>query len=286
MTIAEQITKLKQDFDEVKQAGYDEGYDVGYSYGGAHGYSEGLAEGKTIGYNDGYAKGDADGYDRGHEQGVTDGTAAGFEQGVVEGKQAEHDAFWNEMQRGDRINYGYAFYYWTDAMYKPKWRFNKDEYAIVSSAQYMYANSTIVDLSDIYLRASTSGTYGYTFFNASKLKKVGVLLNSAATIQYSNTFNGCTSLESIEGMSTTPNTTFTNTFNSCLALKKVTFKGSIGRSISFAHSENLTTETVAHIFDCLVAPTTTNQTLTFNAATEITAEQKAAALALGWQIVQ
>lgn len=217
---------------------------------------------------------------------MASGVGEVYTKGIEVGKQAEYDAFWNEMQSGDRTNYGYAFYYWTDAMYKPKWRFNKDDYAIVSSAQYMYANSTIVDLSDIYLRASTSSSYGYTFFNASKLKKVGVLLNSAATIQYSNTFNGCISLESIEGISTTPSTTFSNTFNSCLALKEVTFKGSIGRSISFAHSENLTTETVAHIFDCLVAPTTTNQKLTFNAAVfaKLTDTQKTKATELGWTL--
>lgn len=34
MSIAEQITQLKQDFDEVKQAGYDEGYADGQAQGG------------------------------------------------------------------------------------------------------------------------------------------------------------------------------------------------------------------------------------------------------------
>ena len=220
--------------------------------------------------------------------GIGEVYAAGYAAGQSAGggSQIGYDEFWDSFQKnGNRTDYTRAFMYWTDKMYQPKYGFTLADMAFVS-AQYMYAQSTIVDLSDIYLRSSTATNFAYTFEKAAQLKKVGTLYNSANNSQYTNTFFSCESLESIERIKITSSSIFTNTFLKCYSLEKVTFSGNIGRSISFSDSSKLTAETVEHIFEILVAPTATNQALTFHADTVLTEEQIAKAEAMGWQVVQ
>ena len=86
MSFTEQIEQLKQDFVDVRKAGYDEGYETGKVEGG--------------------------------------NTEEAYARGVADGKQAEYDAFWNGVQQnGNRTDYRLAFSggSWTSENLKPKY---------------------------------------------------------------------------------------------------------------------------------------------------------------------
>lgn len=253
MTIAEQITKLKKDFDEVKQAGYAEGYDVGYNNGGAHGYSEGLAEGKTIGYHNGYAKGDADGYDRGHEQGVTDG------------KQEVYDAFWDKLQQnGNRVSYQFAFAgVWTADMFRPKYSMTPTS---LNTAFHSFDGSgldmvAMLEELGITLDTSKCATWGSTFMWAN-IDRLGVMDVRGANGALSNTF-AYGNIKTIDKLIVKPENTFTNTFEGNRALTSITIEGTIGNNISFNAQTNLSEASIKSVIDAL-SSTVSGKTLTLS----------------------
>ena len=246
--IAEQVRQLKTDFDKVKQAGYEAGYNAGYTAG--------KSEGGDI--------------------------LAAYQQGLVDGKQAEYDAFWDAYQAyGSRTDYSYAFYNWKDELFNPKYKFVKTR---TCKFPYAFYGSTIQDLSQHFFK---SAAFQNAFMN-SCVTKVGGVHATVSNSQLNNAFFGCTLLEEIGEISCINSTYFTGAFSGCSELTKIIFvQGSkIGRSISFASSSKLSSDSVDSIFKSLTTPVATNQTLTFHKDTVLTQEQKDAALALGWQIVQ
>ena len=58
-----------QEYENGKQAGYNDGYNVGYNYGKSNGYNDGYYDGDS----DGYSKGKSVGYDHGYSDGFYDG---------------------------------------------------------------------------------------------------------------------------------------------------------------------------------------------------------------------
>lgn len=112
MTIADQITKLKQDFDEVKQAGYNEGFEAGKSEGGD--------------------------------------TNAAYRQGVAYGKQAEYDAFWDGYQnQGLSSLRKYQFYNWNADVFRPKYNLVANTNADVSYAFHGMTSEKSYEAGDI-----------------------------------------------------------------------------------------------------------------------------------------
>lgn len=206
---------------------------------------------------------------------------AGYDKGVTHGKQAEYDAFWNAFQHnGKRSNYNYGFYDWPDGAFHPKYKFTKDKSITATS---MFQSAQIVDLSEHSFNAMT---FSNAFGGCAYLTQIGGIYTGNATCSFNNLFNLCMELHTVQLLSCKSNNSFTNAFSGCRKLKEIRFEGEIGRSISFKNSSLLSADSVASIFDHLVAPTATNQSLTFNAATVLTEEQKSKATGLGWQIVQ
>lgn len=164
---------------------------------------------------------------------------AGFEAGKALSGDSWYDTFWNAYQEnGSRYHWNNAFSNrcWTDTTYNPK-------YAI-SDIQYAYA---------MYQNAAISDTKFPLDFTG---------LGSAA----SYVFDYCASLHTIRELTVNESLTFLNWFRSCTKLENITFKGTIGNSLSFAQSNLLTNESVASIISALMTITDgVERTLTLHA---------------------
>lgn len=144
-----------------------------------------------------------------------------------QGKQAEHDAFWEQYQRGGATtaDYSNAFYTgrWTDDIYKPK-------YDIVSSNSFnsLFAYSKITDtLVTIDATLLTSSSKQQALFNYATQLKTIPLIRVAEHNTYSGWFSNCTSLENIS------------------------FEGVIGNDIDFRYSTKLTRVSIESIISHL-----------------------------------
>lgn len=125
-----------------------------------------------------------------------------------------------------------------------------------------------------------------TFQSCSNLKEINGLSTQSAK-NFSYAFNACLALETIS----TPLdfSKVTNTFlcfNLCRALKNIKFFAeTIRNSLSFESSDKLTAESVQSIIDGL-ATVTTAQTITFHRDIALTDEQKQTINEKGWTLVQ
>ena len=123
------------------------------------------------------------------------------------------------------------------------------------------------------------------------LKKLTLNVNSKNVTTFSVMLHYCTALEEIDGMplNLSVATNITNMFMGCSNLKEVRFvANTISKSISFASSPNLSTDTIQSIIDGLADLTDgTAQTLTLHATVggKLTDEQKATITAKNWELV-
>ena len=118
---------------------------------------------------------------------------AALMQGHEYGMQAERDAFWNAFQeQGNRTNYNYAFYGWTDDTYKPKYPIN-----VVGTASTGTAfNSTKITNTKVAISASCQ-TLSPIFANAVSLVTIPHLDVSNVTVLIDRCFSHCTKLENL-----------------------------------------------------------------------------------------
>ena len=123
------------------------------------------------------------------------------------------------------------------------------------------------------------------------LKKLTLNVNSKNVTTFLGMVHYCTALEEIDGMplNLSVATNITNMFMGCSNLKEVRFvANTISKSISFASSPNLSTDTIQSIVDGLADLTDgTAQTLTLHATVggKLTDEQKATITAKNWTLV-
>ena len=63
-------------------------------------------------------------YEAGYNKGLTDAPPSGdYQDGFEAGKQAEYDAFWNDIQdNGNRDEYSYGFLRWGSEYIRPKYK--------------------------------------------------------------------------------------------------------------------------------------------------------------------
>lgn len=173
------------------------------------------------------------------------------------GKNAEYDRFWDDFQQnGNRTNYRYAFFNWSDANYNPK-------YPIKLTAQ---AN-------DVFYYGNMTDT------------KVDIYVTTSMT----RCFSQCDNLVTIRKLSVIESVTFSaDCFAKCTALENVTFEGVIGNNISFAESP-LSVASMNNIISCLkdYSSASGTHTVTFRADrdTMLTAAEKAVATEKGWTLV-
>ena len=126
------------------------------------------------------------------------------------GKQAEYDAFWDELQNhGNAKGYAqaFAYYMWNDKTYNPKYPFK------IEGCNQMFANNTSITDTKVPLDfRGNKGQIFYVFENATNLVTIRTIILDSQTQSFSRWFNNCTSLQNI------------------------TFEGVIGKSIDFSYS--------------------------------------------------
>ena len=173
------------------------------------------------------------------------------------GANAQDQMFWDEFQQnGNKTNYRYAFFQWTDFNYNPK-------YPIKLNSQ----------ATDVFYYGKITDT------------KVDI----SATTSLVRCFSQCTSLVTIRKLSVIESVTFSaDCFAKCTALENVTFEGVIGNNISFAESP-LSVASMNNIISCLkdYSSASGTHTVTFRADrdTMLTAAEKKVATDKGWTLV-
>lgn len=195
MNIAEQVTQLKADFDEVKQAGYIKGEEAG----------------RTAGYNYGWEQ--------------------GLQQGVADGKQAERHALWGILQKNGAesgLSYIHAFSYgkFTDENYNPEHpiyiitgnstadsifynAYNITDvkvpiYCKASRMSQTFGNSGVVTIP--YLEVLETTTYLNAFFNCKDLVNLtmgGTIGQNGFDTRYSTKLSKASHISVINVLSTT-----------------------------------------------------------------------------------
>lgn len=183
-----------------------------------------------------------------YQAGYDDGAAAGG------GGDNYYDTFWGAYQdNGNRANYHRGFYMWPNAAFNPK-------YGINGNLLEAFFTSAITSV------------------------KVPIVTGSNSA---QSAFHKCGNLVSVESIDITGATSTQNMFYACFALEEIRFEGTIESSLSFAHSSNLSTESVQSIIDHLKDLTgATAQTLTFHndVGNKLTQAQKDAATAKNWTL--
>lgn len=179
-----------------------------------------------------------------------------------QGKQEAYDTFWDNFQKnGNRRNYNYAFFDgWTNANFAPKY----DIIAELGNSTYMFSQSNIrgslktilnnqgVTISFIQPSGKAYGAnslFYLSYFSELPVLDFSMALGSSAL---NDTFGNSRNLEIIEKIILPDNCTGygTNTFRGCTKLETVDFEGTIKYSLDFKHCP-LSADSMQDIFNHL-----------------------------------
>jgi hypothetical protein len=245
-----------------------------------------IANNVPLVYKAGYNKGKAEGGD----------TTEAYNQGIEAGKIAQKEDFWDKFTTAynsagkpiPRVNYNNAFSYWNgDAFYPAK---NLNPNSLYTAFSYFNEYGTPLDLKQRLIDCGvTLNTQNVT---SAQSCFTGAYISVLPTMDFGKCTNfvaafASPSIETIEKiiLKSDGTQTFVATFNDCRKLKEIRFEGVIGTSISFAQSPLLSADSVADIIAHL-GTVTTEQTITFHADIELSAEQEATIQGKGWTLVQ
>lgn len=121
------------------------------------------------------------------------GGGGSYDQGFADGKQAKQDAFWNSFQKnGTRTDYSYAFMYWSDDIYNPKYPI---EGSINQCLAYSTITDTLVDMRVIYTKTTVCATI---FQNCRQLKTIRYIEFSPYADLRNTIFQNCDALETLK----------------------------------------------------------------------------------------
>lgn len=220
-----------------------------------------------------------------------DAMVSGIDEVYEKGKQAEYRRFWDNIPDGiDR--YTFAGGAWNAETFRP----NKTIICQTGHPQYAFARHNYYgepyDMVEqlakynggLNIKSAKNGDYLFYQANISRLPT----LNMSSFERYYHTFEGCSSLVTIDMLILSPSAPFSSVFTGCTSLANIMIDGEIGKNISFADSPSLTTESVQSIIDHLKNLTGgTAQTLTVHAlvGADISDEQKAVISAKNWTLV-
>lgn len=188
--------------------------------------------------------------------GYADGTAAG----VVQGEKSAYDAFWDSAQNyGNARNYSYSFSgrCWTVDTFKPKYdiittsasnMFNRSgitgslsEILKAQGVELKLTTSTCENMfvltlfTEIDLDASTVTNMNNAFLQSTKLATINLVLPTATTVSWYDTFYQCTSLIDLKLTGKIYSRKYDNT----------------NYAISLAWSKKLNKESIINVIECL-----------------------------------
>lgn len=188
-----------------------------------------------------------------------------YEAGSANGKQAEYDAFWDNVQKnGNRTYYSFGFSGegWNDTTFKPKYNITPSE------ANSMFQVTAITDFVDILekqgvtLDTSKATTIQNMFAGSFHVTKVPKIDASGVTSSTgcAGVFNSCTALEEVEEFVFNADVTnYLSFVHWCTSLKKFKASGTIGSSISFDRTSKLDKESITSVIEHL-SDSTSGQT--------------------------
>lgn len=213
-------------------------------------------------YNDGKSDGETEGYNKGHTDGYNEGHTAG--------KQSEKEDFWYKYQRGGEpltfgtTNYMFAGPNWNDKTFYPLYDINLKGAASQNMFSYNACTNIKQRLEECGVKITSTSSDGITqlnqFFisansrelppiynvkgnnvsmlrfaeNMTKLVEVPYYDFFNRVTNFTQAFNGCSSLERVVGIDFSSATT-TSCFTNCSKLSDITVYGTIPVSISFAY---------------------------------------------------
>ena len=188
-----------------------------------------------------------------------------YDKGVSDGKKSEYDEFWDNFQdNGNRTIYMRAFSRWGDVeMLSPKYKVvaTSNSSAMFNGSKIKNIDKNKFDLSQATYSPNGTGSTTYCICEYCNYLEVFPDINLQAGY-YSNAFNDCFRLHTIEILRVTKECVFATAFRSCEALKNITIEGEIGFSFDLRWSPKLSkasiTSIVTHLSDAA-----TGQTVTF-----------------------
>lgn len=105
--VLELTLDINEPYNDIYNAGYEEGHGVGLSAGYSSGYEEGQSAGYSNGREDGIAQGYENGYDEGYNIGLSEGHSDGYSSGYDAGETTGyHNGY--ETGKTDGYNEGYT----------------------------------------------------------------------------------------------------------------------------------------------------------------------------------
>jgi hypothetical protein len=220
-------------------------------------------------------------------------TIAENQQAVYDaGKQADRDAFWDEIQDyGNRTAYQMAFKYWGSEYTRPKYKIATADISDLNNT-FMYCKnlkkveSAYFDFSNHPTGSSAnSQSANYLFYGCNNLEEIEDIGIPAESYYY-YAFMQCGKLHTIAVIRSTATTWFTDAFNSCYALANVTFEGVVGQNINLSWSTKLSHDSIMSLINCLETKSGETKTVTLGTTNlaKLTDAEKAIATEKGWTL--
>ena len=213
-----------------------------------------VSEMPTLIREDVYGKGKTDGY----TEGYVAGNDAGYDEGIEVGKQAQYDEFWDTTQGyGSRTSYAYAFAYFNDALFFPK-------YDIVPTvnASYMFYMTNIsterfrevlekiqIDISQLKSCAQVFSTLGQT-------KELPFDIDVSNATSTFDLFAWNSALKTIKKIIVSETTPIQTWFNADSSLENLTIEGTIGQNgLDLQWSTKLSKASITSVMEALTGST-------------------------------
>lgn len=172
------------------------------------------------------------------------------------GKNAENDAFWDEItQKGERTVYFQGFAYWGSEYIRPNRKIiitssNGMSQTFMHSPNLKKVEKDYFDASQKPIGTRNEYSYNYTFYNCVVLEEIEDI-GLQAEFNYNYTFASCHSLHTIAKIRTDENTLFTESFIRCDVLENIVFEGFIGTNLDMRYSPKLTHDSLMSIINAL-----------------------------------
>lgn len=163
-----------------------------------------------------------------------------FDEVYDAGKNAEYNAFWDNIQQnGNRDFYEYGFYYWDSEYIRPKHKVvtsnrSRNLYVFAYNRALKKIEKEYFDLSNyIPSNDSVNGNY-YTFYSCGALEEIEDIGIQAGGYYYA--FNSCPKLKRIEVMRCREDGIYAVPFTGCYDLTDITIEGVIGTNFPIPFS--------------------------------------------------
>ena len=190
---------------------------------------------------------------------------AGKAYGEVIGRQSQYDEFWDDfMDKGNRTQLQYAFAFWTDDIFYPKYDIKAvNAVGIFNGCKIVNLKQRLIDCG-VVIDVSGATNLTNLFAYSQSLTRIPTIDARNATIMGSIFYNNQKLVE-VEKiiLSDSGNTTFVDSFRQCYALESITFEGIIGNAINLQWSTKLSKASIISIINAL-STTTSGLTTTFS----------------------